>query len=309
MKKTIVIMAAGLGSRFGAGAGQKQITPVDEQGHLIIDYSAYDAWRAGFEKVVFVIKPESEEQFHKLIGANVEPFMEVAYAHQTLTSCLPEGVSVPEGRAKPWGTGHAALCAENLVPDGFICINADDFYGEEAFKTAAAFLDAPHAESEQAMVGYSLKNTMTPNGSVARGVCAVDENGLLTSITERTKIFADGENARYTEDGESFFPLAGSTPVSMNFWIFNHCVFSSLREGFERFLRERMPLDPLKKEFYLPDVPGELLKTGKGSVKVLSTDAKWFGLTYLGDLAATRAGVKALKDAGRYPEDLWKKQN
>ncbi len=307
MKKTVVIMAAGLGSRFGAGEGQKQVTPVDEQGHLIIDFSVFDALRAGFEKVVFVIKPESESVFHKLIGANVEPFIEVAYAHQTLTSCLPEGFCVPEGRAKPWGTGHAALCAAQYVPDGFICINADDFYGEAAFLAAAEFLDAPHSDDSHAMVGYKLKNTMTPNGSVARGVCAVDGEGLLTSITERTKIFANGENSRYTEDDEHYYPLDGNTPVSMNFWIFNHSVFPALSDGFERFLRERMPLDPVKKEFYLPDVPGELIRTGKGSFKVLPTEAKWFGLTYMNDLDATREGLKQLRAAGRYPEDLWKR--
>ena len=306
MKKTIVIMAAGLGSRFGAGAGQKQITPVDANGRLIIDYSVYDALRAGFEKVVFVIKPESQEQFHALIGANVEPFMEVAYAYQTLSSCLPKGFELPEGRVKPWGTGHAALCAESEVPDGFICINADDFYGESAFRAAAAFLDAPHADSAHAMVGYRLSNTMTPNGSVARGVCETDENGCLTSITERTKIFADGENARYTENGTDFMPLPGSKKVSMNFWIFNRSVFGAMREGFEDFLKNRMPLDPLKKEFYLPDVPQALIRQNRATFTVLPTEEKWFGMTYIDDLPATREGVKRLIAQGRYPEELWK---
>jgi len=307
MKKTLVIMAAGLGSRFGAGEGQKQVTPVDEHGQLIIDYSVYDAYRAGFEKVVFVIKPESRAKFHELIGSKAEKFIEVAYAFQTLDSCLSEGCTVPEGRAKPWGTGHAAMCAESEVPEGFVVINADDYYGASSFKAAAEFLDAPHSENEHAMVGFRLSNTVTPNGSVARGVCVTDENEYLVSITERTKIYADGENAKFTENGTDFEPLPGSTPVSMNFWIFNHNVFEDMHTGFVTFLNERMPANPLKAEYYLPDVPNSLLKSGKGRVKVLDTPEKWFGLTYLDDLDATKAGIRALKDAGLYPDRLWEK--
>ena len=305
MKKTLVIMAAGLGSRFGAGQGQKQITPVDDNGHLIIDYSAYDAMVSGFEKVVFVIKPESREQFHQIIGANVACHMEVSYAFQTLNSCLPDGFAVPEGREKPWGTGHAALCSEGEVSDGFVCINADDFYGRSAFEAAARFLDFDTNENRHAMVGYALKNTVTPNGSVARGVCETDENGMLKTITERTKIYADGADARYTEDGEHFAFLSGDTPVSMNFWIFRHSIFDAMREGFARFLGERMPLNPLKQEFYLPDVPGSLIHSHKAEFAVLPTKEKWFGLTYLSDLPATRAGVQALREKGLYPEKLW----
>ena len=305
MKKTLVIMAAGLGSRFGGAAGQKQVTPVDENGHLIIDYSAYDAMRAGFEKVVFVIKPESESVFHELIGKNVQKHMEVAYAHQTLESRLPAGFKVPEGRVKPWGTGHAALCSDEEVPDGFVCINADDFYGKSAFEAAAAFLDSEHPSSLHAMVGYPLRNTMTPNGSVARGVCEADEGGLLKAITERTKIFADGENAKYTENGTDFFPLSGSKPVSLNFWIFNHSIFDAMRRGFEDFLLSRMPANPLKAEFYLPDVPGALLKSGEGAVRVLPTHEKWFGMTYMEDVPATKQGINELRSAGVYPEKLW----
>ena len=305
MKKTLVIMAAGLGSRFGAGAGQKQITPVDENGHLIIDYSAYDAMVSGFEKVVFVIKPESREQFHSIIGVNVAKQIEVAYAFQTLESCLPEGFTVPEGRLKPWGTGHAALCSEGEVTDGFVCINADDFYGRSAFEAAARFLDSDQAENRHAMVGYALKNTVTPNGSVARGVCKTDEKGLLKTITERTKIFADGEDARYTEDGEHYTRLSGETSVSMNFWIFRHSIYESMHEGFASFLKERMPLDPLKEEFYLPYVPDSLIKSGKAEFEVLPTQEKWFGLTYMSDLPATREGVQALREQGVYPEKLW----
>lgn len=305
MKKTLVIMAAGLGSRFGGGEGRKQVTPVDEHGQLIIDYSVYDAYRAGFEKVVFVIKPESRDMFDSVIGAKVSRFMEVAYAFQTLESCLPEGAAVPEGRVKPWGTGHAALCSESEVPDGFVVINADDYYGASAFKAAAEYLDSVHPENEHAMVGFMLSNTVTPNGSVARGVCSTDDNGYLSTITERTKIFADGENARYTENGTDFEPLAGDTPVSMNFWVFGHGIFAEMHKGFETFMKERMPANPLKAEFYLPDVPGSIIKNSLGRIKVLPTREKWFGITYMEDLDATKAGIKALKLAGAYPEILW----
>ena len=305
MKKTLVIMAAGLGSRFGAGAGQKQVTPVDENGHLIIDYSVYDAYVSGFQKVVFVIKPESRKKFHELIGTNVSRYMEVDYAYQTLESCLPAGFSVPEGRIKPWGTGHAALCSAEKVDDGFVCINADDFYGRSAFEAASAFLDSSSDENCHAMVGYRLKNTMTPNGSVARGVCDTDEESFLKSITERTKIIADGDGALYTENGKDYLPLSGKAIVSLNFWIFKHSIYAAMREGFERFLKERMPLNPLKQEFYLPDVPGSLITSGAARFQVLPTHEKWFGMTYIDDLPATRNGIKALRDGGIYPEKLW----
>ena len=306
MKKTLVIMAAGLGSRFGAGEGKKQVTPVDDRGQLIIDYSIYDALRAGFKKVVFVIKPESQALFHEIIGSRVQKFIEVAYAYQTLETRLPKGFQIPSGRLKPWGTGHAALCAEEHVTDGFVCINSDDFYGADAYRMAAEYLDSPHPDTAHAMVGYLLKNTMTPNGSVARGVCEGDENDFLTSITERTKIIADGENALYTENGVDFLPLSGMSPVSLNFWIFNHGAFAEMKDGFERFLSEKLPQNPLKAEFYLPDVPNSLVKSGRGSVKLLSIPDKWFGMTYIEDLEATKQGVQRLKDAGVYPDDLWR---
>jgi NDP-sugar pyrophosphorylase family protein len=301
-KPQLVIMAAGLGSRYG---GLKQMAPVDPQNHWIIDYSIFDAVRAGFGKIILIVKPENEELFRETLGKRIGGAAQIEYVHQR-PDILPQGFSVPEGRVKPWGTGHAALCAESEVPDGFICINADDFYGESAFRAAAAFLDAPHADSAHAMVGYRLSNTMTPNGSVARGVCETDENGCLTSITERTKIFADGENARYTENGTDFMPLPGSKKVSMNFWIFNRSVFGAMREGFEDFLKNRMPLDPLKKEFYLPDVPQALIRQNRATFTVLPTEEKWFGMTYIDDLPATREGVKRLIAQGRYPEELWK---
>ena len=306
-KTTLVIMAAGLGSRFGAGSGQKQVTPVDDEGHLIIDYSIYDAIRAGFEKVVFVVKPESEKQFHDAIGARVSPFVEVAYAHQTLDRFLPEGFSLPEGREKPWGTGHAALCARDEVPGSFVVINADDFYGADAYQTAYRFLHEPHAPNEHAMVGYKLRNTMTPFGSVARGICGIDANGCLTSVVERTRIEPRGNDAAYTEDGETFVPISGDTTVSLNFWIFQHAIFDEMRTRFEAFLRNGLGERPLKSEHYLPSIPNQLLNEGKATVSVLPTSAKWFGMTYLDDLANTRERIARMKAQGEYPRKLWER--
>ena len=227
-KTTLVIMAAGLGSRFGAGKGQKQVTPVDDEGHLIIDYSIYDAIRAGFNKVVFVIKPESEEMFHKAIGARVSPFIEIAYAYQTMDRYMPEGVQIPEGREKPWGTGHAALCARDYVEGSFVVINADDFYGYDAYRAAHEFLMEDRADNEHAMVGYCLRNTMTPFGSVARGVCETDENGHLVGVIERTKIIARGNDAAFTEDGETYTDISGDTTVSLNLWVFQNSIFDEM---------------------------------------------------------------------------------
>ena len=307
-KKTLVIMAAGLGSRFGAGAGKKQVTPVDDAGHLIIDYSIYDAIRAGFEKVVFVIKPESKEMFHQAIGSRVENFIEVAYAFQTLDSYMPEGVSIPEGREKPWGTGHACLCARNEVPGAFVVINADDFYGKDAYLAAAKFIDESASDTEHAMVGYELRNTISPFGTVARGVCMTDESGNLTSVIERTKIKAVEDDAAFTEDGETWTPLSGSTTVSLNLWVFKNSIFDEMQARFENFVKNEIADNPLKKEYYLPSVPNQLLSEGKASCKVLNTKARWFGMTYLEDLPNTKANIQQMKDNGEYPENLWERR-
>lgn len=304
-KKTLVIMAAGLGSRFGAGAGKKQVTPVDDAGHLIIDYSIYDAIRAGFEKVVFVIKPESREMFHKVIGSRVEKHIEVAYAYQTLEKFLPEGFVIPEGREKPWGTGHAALCARDEVPGAFVVINADDFYGRDAYEAASRFIDESDAETEHAMVGYNLRNTMTPFGSVARGVCTKDEEGNLVSVVERTKIEARGEDAAFTEDGETWTPISGDTTVSLNLWVFKNSIFDEMQARFANFLKDEIASNPLKKEYYLPSVSNQLLSEKKATFKVLPTKARWFGMTYLEDLPNTKANIAKMKENGEYPENLW----
>ena len=307
-KKTLVIMAAGLGSRFGAGAGKKQVTPVDDAGHLIIDYSIYDAIRAGFEKVVFVIKPESRDMFHEAIGKRVEKHVEIAYAYQTLEKYLPEGFYIPEGREKPWGTGHAALCARNEVEGAFVVINADDFYGRDAFETAARFIDESDSETEHAMVGYALRNTMTPFGSVARGVCTTDEGGNLISVVERTKIEARGEDAAFTEDGETWTPISGDTTVSLNLWVFKNSIFNEMQARFAHFVNEEIKDNPLKKEYYLPSVSNQLLSEKKASFKVLTTKARWFGMTYLEDLPNTKANIAQMKENGEYPVNLWERR-
>ena len=300
---TLVIMAAGMGSRFG---GPKQIAPVDAQGHVIVDFSIYDALRAGFGGVVFVIKPEMEDDFRATIGARVEGRMPVAYAYQTLDA-LPEGFCVPEGRAKPWGTGHAVLCARKYIDGPFAVINADDFYGRTAFEAIHGLLCAPGDEHEHAMVGYRLRNTLTENGSVSRGVCRVDADGYLSGITERTRIEKRGNGAAFTEDGgQTWQPLTGDEVVSMNLWGFKRNILPEMEARFCAFLRDEMPLEPMRREFYLPGVPDALIREGKARVRVLSTSERWFGVTYPGDMEAVRAAIAAKKASGEYPVQLWK---
>jgi len=233
----LVIMAAGLGSRFG---GMKQIAPVDSEGHIIMDFSIYDALRAGFGEVVFIVKPEMQEYFHEKIGSRVEKHMRVRYAHQKLDA-LPDGYSVPEGRVKPWGTAHAIMCASEYLDGPFAVINADDYYGPSAFEAIYRFLTENTHENEHAMVGYRLKNTLSENGSVARGVCRTDENGFLTEIVERTRIEPRPDGAAYTEDGENFTFLPGETLVSMNLWGFKAGIVPEFKKQFIDFLNEAMP--------------------------------------------------------------------
>lgn len=229
-------MAAGMGSRFG---GLKQITAVDAQGHAIIDFSMFDAYRAGFRSIVFIIKHEIADSFKAAVGSRMEKYFDVKYVYQQL-DVLPEGYSVPEGREKPWGTGHAVMCCRGVVNEPFAVINADDFYGAGAYKAMYDFLGAPHEAGEYAMVGYKLRNTVTENGSVARGVCDI-ENGYLADITERTHIEKRGDDAAYTEDGETFVPLSGDATVSMNFWGFSPMMLDELYARFPKFLDENLP--------------------------------------------------------------------
>ena len=298
-KPTLVIMAAGMGSRFG---GCKQITPVDDAGHVIIDYSIYDAVRAGFGRVVCIIKPEMEADFRAAIGDRIAPFVELKYAYQQI-DMLPDGYSVPEGRVKPWGTGHAVLCAAGCIDGPFAVINADDFYGRGAFQAACDFLSAPHAPNEHAMVAYRVENTLTENGSVSRGVCSA-ENGLLTGVVERTKIVPRPGGAAFIEDdGETFLP--NGTPVSMNLWAFQHSILDELKNRFTAYLDENLPKNPLKCEYFLPLIPNALIHEGTGSVRVLDTDERWFGVTYHDDLAKVQAAIREMKQNGLYPEKLW----
>ena len=298
---TLVIMAAGMGSRFG---GPKQITPVDPQGHIIIDFSLFDAWRAGFRKVVFIIKREMEADFREVIGDRMEQYFEVTYVYQD-GERLPEGYSVPEGRTKPWGTGHAVACCKGAVDGPFAVINADDFYGPSAFSTIYDYLAANEDESAYAMVGYRLRNTVTEYGSVARGVCEVTD-GKLTNITERTKIYKRGDDAAFTEDdGKTFTELPGSTIVSMNLWGFSAGLIDQLWARFPAFLDKNLPVNPLKCEYFLPFVVDEQIRDGSASVSVLPCEETWYGVTYREDLESVQNAIAEMKAKGIYKEDLW----
>ena len=299
-KPALVIMAAGMGSRFG---GLKQIAPVDEQGHIIMDFSLFDAWRAGFRDLVFIIKPELEDSFREVIGNRMEKYFNITYVHQTIDK-LPAGYSVPEGREKPWGTGHAILCCKDAVDAPFTVINADDFYGPSAYAAIYDFLANNEDESQYAMVGYRVRNTVTENGSVARGVCEV-ENGLLTGVTERTKIFKDGLDAKFTEDGETFEHLPGDTIVSMNFWGFTPKMLKELDQRFPAFLDGAIATNPLKGEYFLPSVVNDQLQAGTATVRVLPCEETWYGVTYREDLDSVKAAIADMKKKGIYEENLW----
>lgn len=297
---TLVIMAAGMGSRFG---GLKQMTPVDEEGHFIIDFSLYDAYQAGFRRVAFIIKREIEQTFRETIGARMEKWFHVDYVYQELDR-LPEGFAVPEGRRKPWGTAHAVACCRGVVEGPFAVINSDDFYGRGAYEAIYRFLTENKAPHHYAMLGYQLRNTVTEFGSVARGVCHV-QDGMLLDITERTKIFKRGQDAAYTEDGETFVPLSGDSLVSMNFWGFTPEILDEIWNAFPAFLAENLPVNPEKCEFYLPTFVGSRLAEGKVRVRVLPCMETWHGVTYKEDLDSVKAAIGQLKREGKYPARLW----
>ena len=297
---TLVIMAAGMGSRFG---GLKQMTPVDEEGHFIIDFSLYDAYQAGFRRVAFIIKREIEQTFRKTIGARMEKIFHVDYVYQELDR-LPEGFAVPEGRKKPWGTAHAVACCRGVVEGPFAVINSDDFYGRGAYEEIYRFLTENETPHHYAMLGYQLRNTVTEFGSVARGVCHV-QDGMLLDITERTKIFKRGQDAAYTEDGETFVPLSGDTQVSMNFWGFTPEILDEIWDAFPAFLAENLPVNPEKCEFYLPTFVGSRLAEGKVRVRVLPCMETWHGVTYKEDLDSVKSAIRQLKREGKYPARLW----
>lgn len=301
MKKPIlVVMAAGMGSRFG---GLKQITPVDDQGHIIMDFSLYDARQAGFDKVVFIIKDAIADTFRENIGDRMEPWFEVRYAYQELNK-LPAGYAVPEGRVKPWGTGHAIACAKDVIDGPFAVINADDFYGRASFQAIYDFLVSDAPQNQQAMVAYRLENTVTENGSVARGVCQV-RDGLLVDITERTRIERRPEGIAYTEDGETFHVLDEDTLVSMNLWGFHQEMMGEFTGRFEGFLREKLRQNPLKCEYYLPSVANAQIQEGRGTIRVLPTSERWHGITYREDLPSVKDAIAQMKVEGIYPKRLW----
>ncbi|MBQ2661058.1 MAG: nucleotidyltransferase [Clostridia bacterium] len=302
-KPVLVIMAAGMGSRYG---GLKQIDPMDEWGNPIIDFSIFDAKRAGFEEVVFIIKHEIEEEFKKAIGEHISKYMKVSYAFQQL-EMLPEGFTVPEGRTKPWGTTHAIYCAKDVVGDRpFAVINADDYYGPEAFRVLYDFLTTNDDPNCHTLVGYLVENTLTEHGSVSRGVCTVDDNGNLTNIVERLKIFKRPDKIEFTEDdGETFTQIEEGTYVSMNCWGFKPSLFEGLGEVLKRDLPEGIKNNPMKFEAVLPGAVQSLMAGGKASVKVLSTTDRWFGITYKEDKPMVVQSIKDLKAKGVYTEKLW----
>ena len=306
-KPVLVVMAAGMGSRYG---GLKQIDPVGPHGELIIDYSIYDARRAGFETVVFIIKHEIEDAFRKAIGDRLSQVMEVRYAFQQLDD-LPAGYTVPEGREKPWGTAHAILAARRIIDGPFAVINADDYYGPHVFEVLYNYL-SQHPDNERyqyAMVSYPLRNTVTEHGSVARGVCQVDEQDHLLSVTERTRIEKDGDHARYTEDGgETWHPLDGSTPVSMNLWGFNHSFLKELEDRLPAFLDKALVENPLKGEYFLPSVVSALIDEDRAQVQMLRSQDRWYGVTYKEDHPQVVAALAQMTAEGQYPAYLWEEK-
>lgn len=299
---TLVVMAAGMGSRYG---GLKQLDPVGPSGEFIIDYSVYDAIKAGFDKVVFIIKEENLSLFKETVGNRIAGHIKVEYAFQRLE--LPQGYSIPENRIKPWGTGHAVLSAKDYVDDSFIVINADDFYGRESYNLIADYLKQPKSgtKAHYCMAGFILKNTLTENGSVARGICETDEDGNLLNVTERTKIMRVDGQVKYFE-GDIGTPVDENTIVSMNCWGFEKTFFKSLENGFGEFL-EANKNDLSKCEFFLPSAVKESMAKGECEVKVLKTHAKWYGVTYREDKASVVNYIQEQIQKGEYPDNLWKK--
>ena len=304
-KPVLVVMAAGMGSRYG---GLKQIDPVDKEGHIIMDFSIYDAVQAGFRKVVFIIKKENEADFRSAIGDRLSNQLEVSYVFQNLHN-IPEGYEVPEGRVKPWGTGHAELSCINEIDGPFVVINADDYYGSHAFKMAYDFLTENEDTADTyryMMVGYKLENTLTENGHVARGVCVTDEEGHLLKINERTHIEKHDGGTAYTEDdGKTWTMLPEGSTVSMNMWGFSASILKELKDRFPKFLDENLKVNPLKCEYFLPFVVDELLGEKRATVKVLKSMDKWYGVTYKEDKPVVVAAIQNLKDGGLYPQKLW----
>lgn len=307
MKKepVLVIMAAGMGSRFG---GLKQIEPVSDKGEIILDFSLYDAVMAGFKKAVFVIKKENEEDFRKLIDDKAGKYIDVEYAFQEIAD-LPEGYRVPEGRVKPWGTAHAVLAARKIVDGPMAVINADDYYGPGAFQSVYDFLERAEDDSKYhfCMAGYQIENTLTENGYVSRGVCTASPDGKLTDIVERTRIQWKDDKIVYTEDGaKSFVEIPRGTTVSMNFWGFTPSMMKEMEAGFPAALDKILDENPEKGEYFLPMVVDRLIREEKADVKILKSPDRWYGVTYKEDKESVVSALQSMKDKGEYPDKLWK---
>ena len=300
MAKTLVVLAAGIGSRYG---GLKQIEAVGPHGAIVIEYSVFDAIRAGFDRVVCVIRRDIEQDFRALVSARFEKQIAVDYVFQE-TSDLPRGFTLPPDRKKPWGTGHAVLACKDVVTTPFAVINADDFYGRGSFDALGRFLGSVDPASDgYSMVGFTLRNTLSEHGHVARGVCEVGAGGMLNRVIERTHIEKDGAGARYVEDGGISHPLTGDEVVSMNIWGLTPSLFGHLRQEFPRFLQAQGG-NP-KAEFFLPTVIDGLVGEGRATVRVLPTPEHWFGVTYPQDKAVVVEGIRRLVERGVYPEQLW----
>lgn len=303
-KPVLVIMAAGMGSRYG---GLKQIDPVDNEGHIIMDFSIYDAKRAGFEKVVFIIKKAIEKEFKAGIGDRISQYMDVEYVYQELDT-LPEGFEVPEGRVKPFGTGHAILSCKDVVDGPFAVINADDYYGVHAFQEIYNYLTENEDDEKYhyAMVGYILSNTLTENGYVSRGICEMDKDAFLTGITERTHIEQRDMGVQFTEDdGQTWEDIAADSIVSMNMFGFTASMLKELECRFPEFLEKGLKENPMKCEYFLPSVVSDLIEEDKADVKVLRSEDRWYGITYKEDKEAVVSAVQKLKNTGVYPQHLW----
>ena len=303
-KPVVVIMAAGMGSRYG---GLKQIDPVGSQGEALLDYSLYDAWQAGFETAVIIIKKAIAKDFMELVAPRLEKSpLKIRYAYQELDH-IPEGFQVPEGRTKPWGTTHAVLCAREAIGNNpFLVLNADDFYGRTAFAQAYQWLIRNDQPNSYCMVGYEVGHTVTESGGVTRGICEYDENGYLTRIVECKGIEKYEGGIRMPDSSGQWHDIPEKHPVSMNMWGFQPDFLDTIDAEFPVFLREEMPRDPAKAEFLLPTTVGLLVGAGRCSVKVLTTPDTWHGVTYAADKPKVVAALKALTDAGKYPDGLWK---
>ena len=298
MKPTLLILAAGMGSRYG---GLKQMDELGPSGESIIDYSIYDAIEAGFGKVVFVIRESFFNAFKERFEPRLKGHIEIEYVFQELDK-LPKGFSVPDGREKPWGTGHAMLMAKGVVNEPFAVINADDFYGRSAYLQAVDFIQKSKNSNEYAMIGYALKNTLSEYGTVSRGICEVDKDYNMTCVVERLKIGYEGTKI-YFYDNDLKSELTGNEPVSMNFWIFKPSFLDALETGFLEFLKEKGT--EMKSEFYFNIQANNMVKTGEAITKVLNTETKWFGITYREDRPMVQDSILKLVNDGIYPNDLW----